>query len=88
MYGGMRELFIEESVVQPSRLGKSSDFLDIGSGIGQVVIQVACTVGCRSIGYGLTLTVPKSITNTYIKPVLRPILRITMTPHTHPPSAP
>jgi hypothetical protein len=50
MYGGMKELFIEESVVQPSRLGKSSDFVDIGSGIGQVVIQVACTVGCRSIG--------------------------------------
>ena len=55
MYGGMKELFIEECVVQPSRLGKSSDFLDIGSGIGQVVIQVACTVGCKSIGLGQTL---------------------------------
>ena len=50
MYGAMNPLFIEEAVVQPSRIGRSSDFLDIGSGIGQVVIQVACTVGCISTG--------------------------------------
>jgi Histone methylation protein DOT1 len=50
MYGAMNPLFIEEGVVQSSRIGCSSDFLDIGSGIGQVVIQVACTVGCVSTG--------------------------------------
>ena len=50
MYGAMNPLFIEEAVVQSSRIGCSSDFLDIGSGIGQVVIQVACTVGCVSTG--------------------------------------
>jgi ubiquinone/menaquinone biosynthesis C-methylase UbiE len=50
MYGAMNPLFIEEAVVQSTRLGWSSDFLDIGSGIGQVVIQVACTVGCVSTG--------------------------------------
>ena len=51
MYGAMNPLFIEEAVVQSTRIGCSSDFLDIGSGIGQVVIQVACTVGCVSTGY-------------------------------------
>ena len=50
MYGAMNPLFIEDCVVQPSRLGKSGDFLDIGSGIGQVVVQVAATVGCKAIG--------------------------------------
>ena len=50
MYGAMNPLFIEDCVVQPSRLGRSDDFLDIGSGIGQVVIQVAATVGCKAIG--------------------------------------
>ena len=50
MYGAMNPLFIEDCVVQPSRLGRSDDFLDIGSGIGQVVVQVAATVGCKAIG--------------------------------------
>ena len=50
MYGAMNPLFIENCVIQPSRLGISSDFLDIGSGIGQVVIQVAATVGCKATG--------------------------------------
>ena len=51
MYGAMNPLFIEDCVVQPSQLGRSDSFLDIGSGIGQVVLQVAATVGCKSTGW-------------------------------------
>ena len=50
MYGSMSTIFIEESVVQASRIGISDDFLDLGSGIGQIVLQVAATVGCKAIG--------------------------------------
>ena len=31
-------------------MGKDNQFIDVGSGIGQVVIQVAATVGCAACG--------------------------------------
>jgi [histone H3]-lysine79 N-trimethyltransferase len=49
MYGGMTESFTER-LIQRMRLMKNQTFLDIGSGIGQVVLQVAATVGCKAIG--------------------------------------
>jgi SAM-dependent methyltransferase len=49
MYGGMTEPFTER-LVQRMRLVRNQTFLDIGSGIGQVVLQVAATVGCKAIG--------------------------------------
>ena len=49
-YGGMSENFIQE-MCERSCVGKDDIFVDIGSGIGQVVIQVAATMGCKSWGY-------------------------------------
>lgn len=48
-YGGMNENFVQE-MVERSCMGKDSSFYDVGSGIGQVVIQVAATVGCKAEG--------------------------------------
>ena len=49
MYGAVTESFVE-FLIQFSSLGRNDRFLDIGSGIGQVVMQVAATVGCVSYG--------------------------------------
>ena len=49
-YGGMNENFIQE-MCERSCMGKDDVFVDIGSGIGQIVIQVAATMGCKSVGY-------------------------------------
>ena len=49
-YGGMSESFIQE-MCERCCVGKDDTFVDIGSGIGQIVIQVAATMGCKSWGY-------------------------------------
>ena len=49
-YGGMLEAFIDRDVATRMRLGKDDRFVDVGSGIGNVVIQIALTVNCASVG--------------------------------------
>ena len=53
MYGSMTETFTEDTIIQHTRLGKSNTFVDIGSGIGQINIQVAATTLADSIGIEL-----------------------------------
>jgi hypothetical protein len=53
MYGSMTESFIETTLVRNFRMGKSKKFLDIGSGIGQICIQMSATTGCESLGIEL-----------------------------------
>ena len=48
MYGGVKESLVE-LIVERTRLGRHSSFLDIGSGIGQTCIQVAATVCCDAV---------------------------------------
>ena len=49
MYGTMSDAFVER-FIQRTRLGKDDSFFDAGSGVGQVVMQVALTVRCRVSG--------------------------------------
>lgn len=50
MYGSVSEQFIQECIIERMRIHKESNFLDIGSGIGQICIQVSACTGCKSIG--------------------------------------
>jgi H3 lysine-79-specific histone-lysine N-methyltransferase len=52
MYGGVKENLVE-LVIEKTMIGKDDQFLDIGSGIGQICIQVAATVGCKTLGFEL-----------------------------------
>lgn len=52
MYGGMYEGFTEE-LVQRTCIGAGQSFVDIGSGIGQICLQVAATVPCAVAGIEL-----------------------------------
>jgi hypothetical protein len=53
MYGSMTESFTEDTIVQNTRMGKSNIFVDIGSGIGQINIQVAATTLASNVGIEL-----------------------------------
>ena len=48
-YGGMGSHFVDEMTVR-ARLTSEQTFYDLGSGIGQIPLQVAATTGARSIG--------------------------------------
>ena len=48
-YGRANPVLVEE-VIRKASISKADRFVDIGSGIGHVVMQVACTVGCPSAG--------------------------------------
>ena len=39
-----------DKLVQNLKLTPQDVFLDFGSGLGQVVLQVACQTGCRGLG--------------------------------------
>mmetsp|Transcript_2932 Transcript_2932/g.3966 ORF Transcript_2932/g.3966 Transcript_2932/m.3966 type:complete len:377 (+) Transcript_2932:459-1589(+) len=39
-----------QRVIEQTRMKKEDKFIDIGSGIGIIAMQVACTVGCKSTG--------------------------------------
>lgn len=46
----MHENFVQE-MCERTRIGKNDKFVDVGSGIGQVIIQIAATIGCSCVGY-------------------------------------
>lgn len=48
-YGELNPNFIED-IIRNAEISPRDVFLDIGSGIGNVAIQVATQVGCTSIG--------------------------------------
>ena len=49
MYGRAKPMLVED-VAAWCHLGQRDLFVDVGSGMGQVVFQVATTVGCRAVG--------------------------------------
>lgn len=48
-YGRANPILVE-TVINRARIGSHDKFIDIGSGIGHVAMQVACTVGCDAVG--------------------------------------
>jgi len=49
MYGSILEPLMQE-IIKEAKIESKDVFMDVGSGIGQAVIQVAATVGCKSMG--------------------------------------
>ena len=48
-YGELHPPFVED-IIRKTQLSKDSIFVDLGSGIGNVVLQLAYQVGCKCIG--------------------------------------
>jgi len=48
-YGRANSSLIQ-AVIAETEIKETDRFIDIGSGIGQVVMQIACTVGCPALG--------------------------------------
>ncbi|ORX34694.1 S-adenosyl-L-methionine-dependent methyltransferase [Kockovaella imperatae] len=55
-YGELRHRFMSK-VIEQTKLGTNSVFVDLGSGVGNCVLQAALEAGCRSYGFEL-LPVP------------------------------
>ncbi|KAJ7760334.1 histone-lysine N-methyltransferase [Mycena olivaceomarginata] len=47
------EAFLERGIIQLTKLNEDSLFLDLGSGVGNVVVQASLQTGCRSYGIEL-----------------------------------
>ena len=54
MFGSINENLIEE-LSQRSGLNKLDTFTDVGSGIGQVCLQMSATTACRSFGLEVSM---------------------------------
>ena len=50
MYGEINAPFINKEIIQRTGLRSKSVFVDLGSGIGNVVLQVAAQTGCETFG--------------------------------------
>lgn len=50
VYGELGELFISEVLQEKTRMTSDQVFIDLGSGVGNVVFQAALEIGCESWG--------------------------------------
>ena len=51
-YGSISQPLIQD-IVERTRVTSRCTFVDLGSGVGQCLVQVAATTGCRCIGIEL-----------------------------------